>query len=192
MSEALLRKLVATVPTITAAMGFDRDTCILHTRATCDALRAMGVTVRPLTCRLVVANAAYGRLANELKRMPTTEDLAAHPEAHNLGVGFGRVRGDRGYDGHVIAVVDGRWGLDLTLDQANRPLKNIALEPHYFAATREFLRGDEPFAMRMNDCYVQYVAVPDDRGFLHAADWTMPPTVPRINPAPRIVRALAA
>lgn len=185
----LLNRLCNEVPPITANMGYTRRTCILHTRVAVDTLRTLGVRARPLACRLMVLNAAYAKRANELQRMLDPSEMRA--EEHSMGIGFGRSELP-GYDGHVVAVVDERYILDLTLDQCDRPQYGINLRPGHFAATPAFLAGDEPHRFEYGGSYVQYVAVPADKGFLRVADWMEVPRIRHLNPTPRVLAALAA
>jgi hypothetical protein len=37
----------------------------------------------------------------------------------SLGIGYGKSPDSRGYDGHVVALIEGRYIMDLTLDQAS-------------------------------------------------------------------------
>lgn len=186
----LLNRMCAAIPPITAGMGYARRTCILHTRVAVDTLRAFNIRARPLACRLMVLNAAYARRSNQLGRMLDPDEML--PEEHSIGIGFGR--GEMpGYDAHVVAVVDERYILDLTLDQASRPQREISLRPGHFPAPREFLSGAEPFVFDAPDgTRVHYAAVPDDRGFLRVPDWAELPRINARNPTPRVLEALTS
>jgi hypothetical protein len=159
-----------TLPPRLTAAGFSRGTCILHTRLATMLAREAGIRARPLRCNVVVANGKWLELAEELDRMPETREWRGGE--WSLGIGHGREVGQPGYDGHVVVVVEERWVLDLTLDQANRPQHGINMHLGYFAVTPEWLRGETMTAFRRDGCFVQYEAVPEDRGFLTVPDWT--------------------
>jgi hypothetical protein len=168
-TELAVARLVRELPAELTRMGYSRETCILHTRYAVDALRELGVRARPLAARVMVGNAEWRRIAEELGHWP--QHIEWTPETWCIGIGFGPdPRKERpGYDAHVIAVVNERWALDLTIDQASRPQHGINLSPHYWPVTPAFLRGDQPAQFRRQRhrrSHVHYDAMPDDRGFL--------------------------
>lgn len=175
--ERLLARMVVEIPAELTRLGYSRETCILHARYAVDSLRALGLRARPLAARVMIGNAEWYAIAAELGCWPQREQWT--PEAWCLGIGFGRdPRQTRpGYDAHVIAVVNERWALDLTIDQANRPQHGIELTPHYWPVVPAFLRGDQPAQFRVGDgigdAYVHYDAMPEDRGFLNVPDWRL-------------------
>jgi hypothetical protein len=193
-TERLLEQLVDTIPEQMTKAGYNRDSCILHTRIAVDVLRQLGVRARPLAARVTAGNASWTALCKQLNRYPLPDEWS--DETWCLGIGFGAdPRKERpGYDGHVIAVVNERWGLDLTLDQASRPAKGMRFAPHYWRVTPEFLRGDAIDALATTDgSIVVYQALPEERGFLTVPDWTLARKVgASINPTPGIVAALRA
>jgi len=167
---AWMDHMCLTIPTMLTTAGLGRGTCILHTRIATLLARKAGVRARPLTCALTVANAEWLALAEELDRMPDVEEWRGGEWA--LGIGQGKAPGQKGYDGHVVVVVEDRWVLDLTLDQANRPQHGIEVRPGYFRVERDWLRGGRRIAFRRNGAFIQYEARPEDRGFLAVPDWT--------------------
>jgi hypothetical protein len=176
--ERILEHMVAEVPAELTRMGFNRKTCILHTRYAVDALRSVGVRARPLAARVTIGNASWAQLGAQLGHWPEREDWT--DETWCVGIGYGPDPRDErpGYDAHVFTVVNERWGLDLTLDQASRPQHNIDLSPHYWRTTPKFLSGDEPAAFFNSDgSVVVYDAMPEDRGFLLAPDWRVTPKI---------------
>jgi hypothetical protein len=192
-SRDRVRQLVDRVgdelPPMMTELGYSRSTCILHTRVATTAIRHFGVRARPLACRLMVCNQAYVDLRTELGRPPAPDEYTA--EAHTVGIGYGS--DGPGYDAHVVTVVEDRYVLDLTLDQASRPQRGIVLEPVYFEVSKAFLAGDENKGLAINDAYVVYGAVPEDKGFLSVPDWTEPMRLrsARLNPTAKLIAAVA-
>jgi hypothetical protein len=126
--------------------------------------------------------AYYGGLP-QLSTDVDRDTIACRPQDHSIG--YGQNPEDTGYDAHVVTVVERRFLLDLTLDQANRPQHSIELRPGYFLLPDGFLAGDEGAPMVLNGTYIRYTAVPDDRGFLTTPDWTL------IRPSEPIIKRLA-
>lgn len=190
-TERVLARMVERVPPLLTEFGYERGSCILHTRLAVDVLRELGIRARPMAARVIVGNASWARLGRQLGRLPTSAEWG--DETWCVGIGFGEdPRRDRpGYDGHVFAVVDERWALDLTLDQTSRPAHGMRLAPHFWEASPEFLAGDEPMALRAPDESIAiYYAEPEERGYLTVPDWTMPRKVGRAFPAREQVLAM--
>jgi hypothetical protein len=192
--ERLLRQMTAEIPGQLDAIGYGRDTCILHTRVAVDALRSFGVRARGFTARVTVGNAEWVKDCERVGHI--CDDVSQWSEnSWCLGIGFGAdPRKERpGYDGHVIAIVNDRYGLDLTIDQASRPQRNIELGAHYWKLRPGFLTGEVPEVFTVADgSMVIYQAVPEDRGFLTVPDWLMTPKAGTVNPTPGVIEALRA
>jgi len=179
------------IPPLLTEMGFQRDRCILHTRVACLALGELGFRARPLACKVLVANQAWLDLREELGRPPLTVAEMEGTEAWSLGIGHGRPDNGRpGYDGHVVAIAEERYALDLTIDQATREQRGIVPLPGVFPAPKQFLTGKGSMGGITNGTYLEYEAMPDDRGFLHAGDWWRVRANDPNNPVPRILREM--
>jgi hypothetical protein len=193
-TERVLRRLVDIIPEQMTEAGYGRGCCILHTRIAVDVLRELDVRARPMAMRVMAGNASWRGLCKQLGRYPQPDEWTA--ETWCLGIGYGAdPRAERpGYDGHVIAVVNDRWGLDLTLDQASRPQKGMRFSPHFWQVSPEFLRGEEHDALSTSEgSVVVYQALPEERGFLTAPDWTLPRKVGSgLNPTQHVLAALTA
>lgn len=188
-------RLVDVAPVITAELGYSRRTCILHTRIATIVLRELGLRARPLGCRLLAGNAEWHELCNELGRLPTPDEWEHRDDVWCLGIGFGR--GDqRGYDGHVVTVVEERYVVDLTVDQCDRPKYGMRFTPGFFPADRTFLSGAEPAVFVRDGSLLKYEALPKDRGFLMVPDWTevakTGTRVAAVNPLPLLRNAMRA
>jgi hypothetical protein len=192
--EQLLKRMVHEVPAQLTAMGYGRDTCILHTRVAVDTLRSFGVRARGLAAQVMIGNSVWADDCRRLNRLPAS---SAEWSEHSwcLGIGFGAdPRKERpGYDGHVIAVVNDRYGLDLTIDQAARPQHDIDLRPHFWKLAPGFAAGDaqEAFVVTGGSVVI-YRPMPEDRAFLTAPDWLMAPKAGTVNPTPGVIEALKA
>lgn len=172
-TEKIIERLVRDLPPRMIAIGYERRTCILHARIAIDALRTLGIKANPLAVRVQVFNAEYVAQVNRIGRMLTHGDTLDE-KAWTIGIGYGAnpAATAPGYDGHVLVIVDGRWAVDLTIDQANRPQYGIELSPHYWQPSPGFLLGDLPEVFEAGESIVRYEAMPEERGYLRAGDWT--------------------
>jgi hypothetical protein len=169
---AWMNQMCDEIPARMTAEGFGRGTCILHTRLAIMRARQDGIRARALACRVHVQNAEWVALTERLGHPPTEADFEG-TEAWAMGIGFGQGEGRPGYDAHVVTVVEERYVLDLTIDQANRPQRNILLRPGHFEARDGFLDGEVGIGYEQKGSHVLYTALPDERGYLTVPDWTM-------------------
>lgn len=193
-AEQAVDRLLRVMPEIIDDCGYSRRTCVLQTRIATVVLRELGFRARPLTCQVLVGNHAWCELAGELGRFPQAEDWRDRDDIWCLGIGPMSQSTGPGYDGHVIAVVDERLALDLTIDQCDRPKHGIALKPHRWEVGTEFLTGVTPAIFTNDGALVRYDALPGERDFLHAADWTEPVKAHSLplgaNPLPLVREAM--
>jgi hypothetical protein len=176
-----MNQMCVEIPGVLTEAGFERRSCILHTRLAVMRARKDGIRARALACRVEVLNPEWIALRDRLGREPTSAEWTANPQAWSMGIGFGAgevplatldARRRDGYDAHVVTVVEERHVLDLTIDQANRPQKNIKLRPGFFDASPAFLAGEVGIGYVQNGCEVRYMPIPDERGYLTVPDWT--------------------
>ncbi len=162
--------------------------CVGSTRVAVDYLRECGVRARPLSARLRVYSPAYTALlcaatldegcAAELHRLTRNTETLASAGLWSIGIGYSREADDvipeRGWDGHLVCVVEDRAILDLSLDQASRPAHLIELGPTIVPSTCSWLRGEVAGEVVENGCLLAYTAQPNDRSYLAGRDWCEP------------------
>lgn len=106
-------------------LGGEADHCILFTRIALDVCRQRGVRARALPVSVEI-----------------TAD--ADPEDSVL-LGFeGRIPDDAPedfWDGHLVAILDGRLLVDLSIDSISRPELGVKPEPFVTEVSRGFLSG---------------------------------------------------
>jgi hypothetical protein len=167
------------VPAALASSGAAPDVCVAATRIACLALAEVGIKASPLPVRLQAMSPRY-TAAVERNELGSVDEAGAKrladEGAHMVDIGHpdndGRPRPDgrRGYNAHLIALVERRWAVDLTIGQASRPAKNMIFAPHHFAVTPAFMAG-EPLVFRTdNGATLVYVRV-DNNTFVVAPDW---------------------
>lgn len=85
-------------------------------------------------------------------------------------IGYRRPAGVRFWN-HLVAIVAGRWLLDLSIDQGNQPDKGIELGPVVHAVCDGFLTGREPLVRNEGDVKLEYWAEPPDQRFRDTGAW---------------------
>lgn len=178
--ERVMDVLVEEVPTLLANRGISADSCVLATRVVCLALGEIGVKASPLPVAFSGYSPRYVQAARngEVKfengeTVPQdVQDRLAAEGAWNIRIGHGYGPGERRlrFDGHLVALVERRWVLDLTIHQATRPQKGMFFAPHHFRVTRTFMAGDV-LALMMGESVGIYQRI-EANTYLVSADWT--------------------
>jgi len=112
---------------------FGATSCIESTAAALDVLRAGGLLVHVLAVTVLVFNAA-GWWLHERGVMPggSAVDMAVWTLQGAWSVGIGTLTdlpSPGSYGGHLVALVEKRWLLDLAIDQASAPEFGVNLAP---------------------------------------------------------------
>lgn len=114
------------------------NNCIESTAAALDVLRSHGVRCRELPVELTIFNAAAwqfikrGMLLRDADGRPVRENETAWDLAGAWSVGLGMDRDQvptpGKYGGHLVALVEECWLLDLSIDQAQRLHRGITID----------------------------------------------------------------
>ncbi len=140
------------------------DCCIAATTALIDVLDYFRLTARPLSVIATVFKPVMSE-RNEREGMPTIEETEGDwfpNRFYSLPVGFGEQQPGK-WPGHLVASLEDRVLIDLTLDQANRPEHGIVL-PMPIIAPRSagFLAAVDHVVGTVNHCLAVYEAQPFD------------------------------
>ncbi len=150
------------------------ECCLAATRITVDVLERLHMQVRPLVVNLMIHNPALVAKA----RPPASAEEALRWRDHdNAAMGICGARGPHRpgrWPGHLVAIVDERFLIDLTLPQMNRPHKDINVPPIMCGVSAEFLAGTAVRSFLVNGCRVFYQAVLDDESYAEVTDWKDP------------------
>ena len=181
---------------------FGPSSCIASTAIGIDVLRRFGIGARPLPVRVEIYNPALAAALAAGNEPPT--DPAARPAwmdafgGWSIGLGMGGDEEPGKWPGHLVCWVDSPpVFVDLSLDQASRPARQIELGTAVFEPLPGFERGDQlaPFALP-NGCLCRYQAVPAQQEFRRVPDWAdrgrRSETVARIEAAIRARLAAAS
>jgi hypothetical protein len=110
---------------------FREDSCIASTAVGIDAMTHFGVLSEPFPVRTSMFNARF--VARIKLGQPWPQGLEVHQWAeedgsYSVGIGFGT--GQQGkWPGHLVILAEKQFLIDLSVDQASRPLYNMAFEP---------------------------------------------------------------
>jgi hypothetical protein len=145
---------------------FGANACIVATRVAVEVFRHHGVRVQPLAVHVEIFNP------------PAVESVERGEDPTGRGcrvvqLGFtGKPQSGDTVDMHVVAAVEDRLLLDMTLDQICYPEHGIELPPGiFYGLPPKFARGGR-IGFRVKGCEVVYVAHPEEKGYLAAPDWT--------------------
>jgi hypothetical protein len=159
---------------------FRKDCCIAATAVACDCLDWAGFrNVRPFPVQAQVANKAALTYLEVYGEWPETDAQRVEwdaARAHLIGIGFGCPDGHQpGYDGHLLSVADACDGsvlVDLTLDQCDRPRRDLVLPVLIGEVTAERLRSPQMrFDTPAGDA-VLYYPRPERDDYRTSPDWT--------------------
>lgn len=106
---------------------FTAHCCLNGTRCIIEVLRAFGVQARPVSVTAIAANRVW------VERIKAKLAPLDDPDAWAIGVDTAGSGEEGKWPGHLVALVEGRWLLDVSAGQMNRPERNILI-PTFFVA----------------------------------------------------------
>ena len=142
--------------------------CLNMTAVTLELARRFKVKAAPLSVSFEARNAAYEDFVARFGRAPTTTDNVEGAWAVIGGCAKPKVE-NGAWQGHLVAILDGRWIVDLSIGQAYRPERGIHMPSVLVGpVSNKFLRGEER-ASTSNDvgATLHYAAVLGDRSYLN-------------------------
>ena len=154
---------------------FRKDSCIASTRITVEVFSRLGFKAIPLPCQVQIYNSKFREIFEREKHWPTKEEMEKWitKGAWGIGIGFGDHKGE-GYWGHLVTIVENRYLIDSSIDQAERPSKEIFLPAILVTeVNRDFRRGREKLTI-INDRGTVMVYEPKirDQKWEATPDWT--------------------
>jgi len=171
---------------------FGIDSCIASTRVTLEVMRSLKIPAKPLHVRLFAMNRAMAKNIDEFG-YPDPETLGhwcSEDGAHSVGVGYGAPPGVEGWNGHLVAFVGTGYLVDASLDQVERPQKNLLVPVSGVFWTKinqaGFITGKIPMIRVLPSAVLRYeVVVPPDLGYKDSPNWRL-----RYQTAPAVGRIL--
>lgn len=171
---------------------FRQDSCIASTKVVVKTLAHFKINARPLSVDVEVCNPTYCRLYDQINRLPNEEELKLWVEQ---GARLVCIDSSGDKVGHVVAIVENELMIDLSIDQFNRPEKEIVIsdgEGMGGVLPRNFVRNGGRVSYNCNGCSIVYWAQPENKFFLKSPNWQVGSQTQPIVDAMirRIVRAL--
>ena len=159
------------------SVGFGADSCIAATRIVVDVLKRFDTRAEALTVQVMVVNRAF--LERAKREVPPHERYELErwyleSGAYTVGIGVGEAEPGK-WPGHLVAVVKREFLVDVTLDQANRPARDILLPPYLVATVSDkFLKGriDLPIPIASGSGVIYY-PFPTDRSYRVSPLWSV-------------------
>jgi hypothetical protein len=156
---------------------FRADSCIVSTIIGIDVLSHFNVLANPLPVQVTIWNPAFCKRIQAGQPFPKDiQELdvwVKEDGAWNVGLGLGGDPEPGKWPGHLAVLAEGKYLIDLSLDQASRPHRNINLEPLGMLVTEEFVTGKEPKIIQINDCVLRFLASPGNLGYSKSSDWSI-------------------
>jgi hypothetical protein len=190
-TKRVLRGLADSAPLILPRY-YRPDCCIAATRIALDVLAGFGLTAQAVPAEAIVFNPPYVRRLNAggkpAQSHEERERFFREDGSHCLGLGMDYPGSDRstGYVGHLI-VKTGRYLLDLSIGQADRPQFGIQIPPVVTRWPEKW--SDRDFhTLTVNGSAVGYRAKgsrPTANDYRTSRDWT---DEPRRRPAVQAFR----
>lgn len=150
---------------------YNADSCIASTRVACDVMRRLGYKAEPMSVQVTVCNPAMVRKMKEIGRYPTWEEFdkwTAEDGAWNVQIG-GRFPNEVGWVCHLVAIINDQVLVDLSLDQASRPHRQMELRPYATTVTEAFLKG-ENLVREVGDMVLIYKKT-DETAWQNTKNW---------------------
>lgn len=148
---------------------FRRDSCIASTAISIKVLQHFGIHAWALPVHMTAFNQTYIEMMEKLQGREGDE-VPVEEQQYWLDRGAWSIEVEDSSVGHVVACTK-KVLIDMSIDQATRPAKNIFLEPLTMELRPGFFEGELNFT-EMNETLVAYQANPGRTTFLESKDWT--------------------
>ena len=173
---------------------FAAASCIGSTAITIDVLKALDIPAVPFPCRVQIFNAKFIERVLREGRFPAgRQEIVEWTEGTGLwSVGLGYPKPGELNVGHLAAIVDNKYIVDASLDQASRPEHDLILPGVLVGpVSRDFRRAKHDARLQVTGPKGQvlvYEATPKTTAYLKSLDWTEPQR--RIDVVRRILAQL--
>ncbi len=147
--------------------GMVVDNCIAVTKLAVMTLRAFAIDAKPGAAKVIIFNAEAVAILEAGGDVEMVK--AGRGGAHSIGIGYG-IAGAGRYLGHLVAIVENEVLLDLSLDQASRTNKGIALVPTILRLKGQAL-DSTPLSWTTREGVQLIYSFHNDKTYTSAPDW---------------------
>lgn len=168
MSELDFLEVVTAVVREEVLKVFSPDSCVASTWVLTEVLSYFGYTSEPLPVVALVFNEKGFEMASQ--GVPPSE---WPDDAWSVGVEGTGVRelATRRWDGHLVALVNGNWLIDPSLDQFSRPQRGMATNPAVLDAAEWTVRTKMWCWRRADGVVIGYRLMEKPGAWRDAPDW---------------------
>ena len=165
--------------------GANGSSSICCTKVLVELGQDVGLDIQPLVVETSIFNPVFTKWIETNGLNPSPEEMKTMGEAGGRYVILGprddsQPRKEETWPGHLVAIMRAKGKpptvLDLSVDRANRPLKDIQIDgPIVFGAPDDFITGGSVasgiYPTKVGKICFVYRAFPEDRGFEDHDEW---------------------
>lgn len=185
LDEQEILKLINTVCRTETLRQFSVTSCVASTRVLTDVLQYFGHSSEPLPVTVVAMN--EGALEQLHQGVPV-EDWPQ--DAWSVGVVGTGVSENKRWDGHLVAIVDGKWLVDPSLDQASRPQRGLKLDPCVLDATSWTDKAQRATWRSENGIVLVYQQMTNPGNWRSSPDWALTKPATRRSVRDAVARSI--
>jgi hypothetical protein len=153
------------------------DSCIPSTKAILEALRKLRIDAFAMPVTAMVVNDVLWQYAHDHGQYPVAGSEEYPEDGWGVGVGYiGEDTEPGKWNGHLVAIAERRWLIDVSIDQASRPQHQMVIEHPLVAPVDErWLRshpGERPLVVQHEQAHVYYWPNPGNDGYKQSNGWS--------------------
>lgn len=152
---------------------FRADSCIVSTAIGLDVLTAFGVLAEPFAVRTTIFNEAFVNRIEGGSPWPKGDEVRHWTDedgSYSVGIGVGTQQPNK-WAGHLCILAEKRYLIDLSIDQATRPLYNMEFKPMCVEVEDTFIHAVAPKVFKYGPCVMRIEAI-SSLGYVTSPDWT--------------------
>jgi hypothetical protein len=159
------------------------DSCLESCRIGQMVLKEFGIASSPCSARVMAANPELAKYVETHNKLPATPEEMDSFGGWLVQCGHTGEKEIDKWDGHLVLLTrvgEQTYLIDLSIDQASRPHKNMILEPVAHLCSLEFRTRNKMAIDNAAGCHLEYELFPADKSFLGATGWSRIYNKPKI------------
>lgn len=153
---------------------YEASSCVLTTAVLIDLAADFKLPLVPLVVRAILGNPAFFDLvaAQGMPNKPTMDAWVRDHGAWCVGLGYSEKTGQGRLNGHLVAMLNRRVLIDASLDQADRPQRDLRVGgPIVATMSRAMVLRSEPLVVPLARGMVSYTLHERQDGYQHGEGW---------------------